>query len=151
MGNACSRWPAETGGCVFSVSVSEASLPQIICGCRLRVLGDTTRGRVNQISLSESSFNGFCHPPAACCSLSLGLPGPFTPSPSYHLKGFISGVTVHLCADFSILCVFSHPALGSSPPPHILHWKRLQAALGKYGRAWGRGRQEATRTGHGAC
>ena len=31
----------------FSVSVSEASLAQVGCGFILRVLGDTTIGRVN--------------------------------------------------------------------------------------------------------
>ena len=31
----------------LGVSVSEASLPQFSCGCSVRVLGDTTRNRMN--------------------------------------------------------------------------------------------------------
>ena len=68
------------------------------------------------------------------------------PWESLLLKGILSSVPVHLCADLGI-CEFTHPPIGISPEPHMLRWKLLQAAFRS---AQGGGGQGASRAGHGA-
>ena len=79
--------------------------------------------------------------PSLSNSESLRLSGSFppitAPGIAYEWKGVFSGLPVHLSVDFGVICEFAHPPLAISPPPRRPHWNRLQAGLGKYGRAEG--------------
>ena len=54
-------------------------------------------------------------------------------------ESVLSGLPVHLSADFGVVCESPHPPIAVSAPPCRPRWNRLQSSLGKYGRAVGRG------------
>ena len=132
----------------LGVSVNEASFPPSSCGCSARVVGDSARGRVNDVFV-RIIFWSIPPSSASCCSESLRWSGSFTPATVLRIacdwESILSGLPVHLSAAFGVVCEFPHPPIAISPPPRRPHWNWLQSSLGKYGRAEGQGGQGAPR------
>ena len=119
----------------LGLSVSEASLPTSSCGCTARVIGDSARGRVNDMFVRIIIWS-ILPAPASCCLGSLRLSGSFPPAPApgivYDWKSVLSGPPVHLSADFGVICEFPYPQLAISLPPR----RPLEPASGQLGQIW---------------